>query len=176
LTEAGLPVTVRLARWETAFSTIGVLLLVIASITAAIAWVRLRSELRQANEQEKNLDKRKDELSAEIARIRNSPVADLATPRAFRAPLEGRRDALGRPLFNFMLWVEVPASRLKDIADVRYTNPAFIVRTRVAKEPTNSFAVSYERFECLKDIQITIADRDGHSFPPKIFDSCEATR
>jgi hypothetical protein len=176
LTETAFPVTVNLARWETVVSTIGALLLIGATFTAAKSWIRLQGELGEASEREQSLEKRKNELAAEIARIKNSPVGELATPVAFRVPLEGKRDAQGRQLFNFMLWLDVPGSRLKDISKVYYTNPKFIVRTRVATEPTNSFAVSYERFECLDNIQITIFDRNGHSSPPKQFDSCKATR
>ncbi len=171
------PWMAKLSHLEKPISAFGLLLLVAVVGYGYRQLAYLREQVHQRANDKAGLDRSIEDLRSEIRRLKTAPVRELVTPRAIAVPLRHKRDAQDRPLYNFMLWVELPASRRNDIAKVeyRFDHPSYLVKTRTGTDPSNSFAISYLGWGCLQHVSETIVDPQGRQYlPPIDFEMCKA--
>ena len=90
------------------------------------------------------------------------PIASVVNPRADARP-SGNRTANGRPIRNYTIWLEVPASRRQEIAEVIYyfNHPTFPNKIQRSSNATNNYLVGYRGWGCLYRIAITLVLTDG---------------
>lgn len=171
------PWMARLSHLEKPISAFGLLLFVAVVGYGYRQFADLRKQVHERVSTKAGLDRSLNNLRSEIDRLQHAPVRELVTPRAIAVPLQNERDAENKRLYNFTLWVELPASRRKDIAKVEYhfDHPSYLLKTRTGTDPSNSFAISYLGWGCLQHVSETIVDPQGRQYlPPIDFEMCKA--
>ena len=176
MTETPTPWMSRLSFLEKPISVVGVLVLAGAM---GYGYHELSVLHVQIDSTQKELDRINNKsipcLQSKIEKLKNAPVRELVTPRAIEVELTNQRDPQGRQLYNYTLWLDMPASRKKDISSVKYffDDKSMRVKTHIGTQPSNSFAVSYKGWGCFSDVVVTI-DSPGRLSPPIHFDMCKA--
>jgi cell division protein FtsB len=165
----------RLSILEKLISAVGVLALVVAMAYGYHELSVLPEQIQARTQKKADLNRSIDCLNSEIHKLENAPVRDLVTPRAIEVELTNQRDPQGLQLYNYTLWLDMPASRKKDISRVKYffDDKSMRLKTHLGTQPSNSFAVSYLGWGCFSDVVVTI-DSPGQLFPPIHFDMCTA--
>ncbi len=102
----------------------------------------------------------------EQLRVQQSePIEQLIVPRAIKVPITGTN------LFDFLVWIDVPTFRSKEIQQVEYTwlCSGFIDKVHIGKEPSLGFAFGYRGWGVCPQIAIKVKLKDGKdidvSFP-----------
>lgn len=170
------PWIVKFAWLEKPVAVLGWLLLIVAIAYGYLKWTFLNQQLRERSIEKAALDRSIQDLQREIDRLKNAPVRELVRPRAIATLLPGKQAENGKPVYNMMLWLEVPASRKAEINRVEYwfNHSSYLIRRRIGNEPTNSFQISYEGWGCLSAVNITLIDPQGSRSDPIAFDMCNA--
>ncbi|MFQ5605236.1 MAG: pYEATS domain-containing protein [bacterium] len=118
----------------------------------------LQAEVGRKKAVSAKLNTKITELNETIERIKFGPIAELLTVKAIAIRQEGRRDAQNRQLYNFMLWLDLPEFRKKDIEFVKYyfDDPSMLKKERIGKEVSNGFAINYLGYGCLRRVKVTV--------------------
>jgi hypothetical protein len=103
------------------------------------------------------------------------PVVTVATPRASATEKPGMKLRDGRPIYDFAVWLAIPADRLPEVKSVTYTfdHPSFSARyrTQTSTNRTSGFRVGYPGWGCLSHVGIKLDLLDGSS-PTMDLDMC----
>ncbi len=150
-------------------------LMVFLAVISVIAYnaTRLNAINATISEHETEVETRMktiDELNEEVERLR---YASVQKPNAHAEELPDIRDARGRQIYDFMLWIDVSAFLNKDILEVRYASQSRDLGLATSTDRTNGFSVSFRGAECLDNIRVTLLYRNGAG-ETLDFNMCEA--
>ena len=147
------------------------LLMLIASAGYGIYQI---SDLRgQIEEQEEQLSTRRieaDALEQKVRTIRDSSIQELikeglVEAKAIAVPTDRTTVVEGTtlPLYNFIVWLDMPYARKADVQEVKYEFPhgSFLNKNQSSSEASNGFAVGYLGWGAMPSVPITIVSRDA---------------
>jgi hypothetical protein len=129
-----------------------------------------RMQLDEKRRELRGVEEAINPLDQEIVKLTRGPLAELITPKAIGI-ITGRKTVISfgpekgqeTDLINFTLWIDVPSCRRQDIREVRYgfPNPTYLSATRVGRDPSNGFAVSYQGWGVVPVVPVTVVQTNG---------------
>lgn len=136
-----------------------------------------RSEAAKLLDQQNVLITQQQQLrreNAELIEAASAPLARVVKPRLSSHRLDAKSED-GNPLYDFVLYVDVPSNRRDDILDVEYINnhPKRLEHVSVGRNPGNGFAVSYRGDGCFSPVLVRVIPKSGDPFVIP-FDMCRA--
>lgn len=159
------------------FSLIGLLLLVASAGYGMYQIGELRERIDVQKDELSELELQAGELQREVETIRDGSVQKLIEAGYIEAKSVAWETgettfAVGRtrPLFNYVVWLDVPFARKADILEVKYEfpHPSFIHKEQSSREASNGFAVGYLGWGDLPSVPITIVPKDDGAENGKI--------
>jgi hypothetical protein len=130
--------------------------------------VGLQNKLRQIGAETAELESKNSALQSENVRLEvlvHGPLKQVIKPR-----LTMRRNPnltfRGLPLFDIILFLDLPVSRRDEIASVKYeiNHPTKIEKSMEGTIPETGFAVSYRGYLCFDKVAIRVVPKVGDSF------------
>jgi hypothetical protein len=120
----------------------------------------------------------KDQLETSIKALnytKISPQGQVFQVKASAKGIPGKRDANGYPYYTFTLFVDASDAVLERIAKVSYflNHPTFKDPHVEATKPADKFAVQYNGWGCLRDVDVTVHFKDGTT-QSLAFDMCKS--
>jgi len=151
-------------------SVLGLLMLIAAAGYGMSQISHLRTQIQEQEEDLSVLGIEADALLREVEAIRDGSIQDLIEgefiqAKAIAVPTDQTTVAGGEtlPLFNFIVWLNMPYARKADIQEVRYEfpDPSFLDKEQISSEASNGFAVGYVGWGLLNSVPITIVSNDA---------------
>ena len=102
-----------------------------------------------------------------------TPISARVSPQASSLEVSGQTTG-GKQVFDFSVWLNVPAEDRNSIEKVSYlfNHPTFRQNTMISSDASTGFRIGYRGWGCLSSVIITISLKDGSS--DKIdFDMCK---
>ncbi len=91
----------------------------------------------------------------------------LLVPQAKAVPVPGMKDGVGRQIFDFSCWLQVPEQEKKKIKEVKYEfdHPTFRNKVLTSSDASNNYQVTYRGWGALRLVTITVSLSNGSRIP-----------
>ncbi|HET7207340.1 MAG TPA: pYEATS domain-containing protein [Terriglobales bacterium] len=91
----------------------------------------------------------------------------LLLPKAKAVPVAGSTDSVGRQIYDFSCWLQVPEQEKQKIAQVRYEfdHPTFRNKVQSSSDAEHNYQVSYRGWGALRLVTINVDLKNGSHIP-----------
>lgn len=153
-------------RAATLLSLAGIALMAAAILYGFYKLDEISGEIAAKSAELAELEAQIELLEDEVERIREGPLAELITPKALAVRREGLRDSNNRQIYNYIVWLDLPHARKREIREVRYVfgDRSFLRNRLTSNEPSNGFAVGYLGWGAMTRVPITVVPLQGDDF------------
>jgi hypothetical protein len=142
---------------------------------------KIRSETLLLQQTNQALKSNNTKLSADntrlaaLASLLNGPLSSVVEPRLYVQRVEGITDPRGKPVYDFILFLNVPEPRRSEIKAVEYivNHPEKLNPVMHGGSAEASFAAAYRGTGCFVPVIVKVTPVRGNPFTTA-FDECAA--
>lgn len=164
------------SRRNAFLSSLGFLIVAASLVYGAWHLSHLNKAIEEKKGQIDSLEARRDSLKRILQHLdstlatppeerANAALAEIMKPRVEAKPVPGVRGYKDLQIYDFSLWLDVPAAWKEKITQVTYefNHPSFRDKTQTSDDRSTGFRVGYRGWGCLHIVTITITTTDGSS-------------